>query len=310
MLKAIVCCGIPGSGKSTWAKQEISKDPLNWVRINNDDMRAMMNGSVWSSDYEKMVGDVRNYIIRNAFKKNKNVIIDNLNLNRKHFDDVCDIAKSLNKEIQVFEKHFYIDLKEAIERDSKREGKARVGEKVIMDWWKKSGKEGFKFYKPRVEVFSNIGLVNERTVKPMAQDESLPKAIMCDLDGTLALIGNRNPYDATQCDISDKPNIPVVETLKLFYDKDYQIIFCSGREQKYEVSTRRFIKLCLPFVNYQLYMRQTGDKRKDAIVKEEIFNSFIKDKFYISHVLDDRNQVVEKWRQMGLTCFQVAAGDF
>lgn len=59
-----------------------------------------------------------------------------------------------------------------------------------------------------------------------------------------------------------------------------------------------------------LHMRKTGDMRKDAIVKREIFDGEIKDYFFIEFVLDDRNQVVEMWRDLGLTCFQVADGNF
>ena len=69
--------GLPASGKSTYAKSIVAKDPSNWVRVNNDDLRAMMNGSVWSQDYEKMITDARNYLIRDALKRGKNVIIDN-----------------------------------------------------------------------------------------------------------------------------------------------------------------------------------------------------------------------------------------
>jgi hypothetical protein len=57
-------------------------------------------------------------------------------------------------------------------------------------------------------------------------------------------------------------------------------------------------------------MRKTSDMRKDAVVKEEIYNENILDKYNVLLVLDDRNQVVDFWRSKGLTCFQVAPGDF
>src|SRR5271170_1778777 len=154
MIKVELLVGIPGSGKSTYAKQVVAKDPSNWVRINNDDLRAMLNGSVWTSEYEKMITDARNYLIRDALKRGKNVIIDNLNINRRHFDDVCKIAKSVNADIQVFEKAFYIELDEAMERNSKREGAARVPDDVVKKWWKDSGGKQFKFFKGRVEIFT------------------------------------------------------------------------------------------------------------------------------------------------------------
>ena len=57
-------------------------------------------------------------------------------------------------------------------------------------------------------------------------------------------------------------------------------------------------------------MREEGDRRKDNIVKYEIFNKFIRDKYCVNYVLDDRNQVVEMWRKLGLRTLQVADGNF
>lgn len=318
--------GLPASGKSTYAKSIVAKDPNSWVRVNNDDLRAMMNGSVWSQDYEKMITDARNYLIRDALKRGKNVIIDNLNLNRRHFDEVCKIAKSVNSDIQVFEKAFYIELDEAIARDSKREGKAQVGEIVIKKWWKDSGGKQFKFYKPRMEIFQERK-GNSQAMEAPARIDGAPEAVICDLDGTLALIHGRSPYDASDCDIKDLPNIPVIETVLAHYKAGRKIIFCSGREDKYRPETIRFIeKHCLvdnlndpkdrdwvPIIKpieYQLFMRKTNDFRKDAIIKEEIYQNEIEGKYNVLMVLDDRNQVVEFWRGKGLTCWQVAPGDF
>lgn len=324
MIKVEMLVGIPGSGKSTYAKQLISKDPSNYVRINNDDLRAMMNGSVWSQDYEKMITDARNYLIRDALKRGKNVIIDNLNLNRRHFDDVCKIAKSVNSDIQVFEKAFYIEFEEAVARNAARTGAARVPDDVMKKWFKESGGKQFKFYKPRMEIFyEQKGNINNTVDGPM-WDESLPTAVLCDLDGTLALIHNRSPYDASNCDVKDLPNIPVIETVLAHYKAGRNIIFCSGREDKYKPETIRFIeKHCMLTVNdqhdpgffpvpieYQLYMRKTDDFRKDAIIKEEIYQENIEGKYNVLCVLDDRDQVVQFWREKGLTCFQVAPGNF
>ena len=318
MIKVEMLVGIPGSGKSTYAKQVVAKDPNNWVRVNNDDLRAMMNGSVWSADYEKMVTDARNYLIRDALKRGKNVIIDNLNLNRRHFDDVCKIAKSVNADIQVFEKAFYIELDEAIERDAKREGKAKVGEDVIKKWWKESGGKQFKFYKPRVEIYQERRGSLNNTVEAPEHIKGADEAVICDLDGTLALIHGRSPYDASDCDLKDLPNWPVIETIKAHWEAGRKIIFCSGREDKYRPETIRFIeKYCYVVygdaaatVEYELFMRKTDDFRKDAIIKEEIYQEHIAGKYNVLCVLDDRDQVVEFWRSKGLTCFQVAPGNF
>lgn len=57
-------------------------------------------------------------------------------------------------------------------------------------------------------------------------------------------------------------------------------------------------------------MRPEGDERKDSIVKQEIYEKYIKDRYNVRFVLDDRNQVVDMWREVGLKVLQVAPGDF
>ena len=57
-------------------------------------------------------------------------------------------------------------------------------------------------------------------------------------------------------------------------------------------------------------MRPEGNNEKDSIIKKRIYEDHIKGKFNVEFVLDDRNQVVEMWRELGLTCLQVAEGDF
>ena len=57
-------------------------------------------------------------------------------------------------------------------------------------------------------------------------------------------------------------------------------------------------------------MRKLDDKRRDDIVKKELFDENIRGRFNVKFVIDDRNRVVDMWRQIGLTCFQVEEGDF
>jgi len=304
MIKIEMCVGLPASGKSTYAKAVVAKDPNNWVRVNNDDLRAMMNGSVWSQDYEKMITDARNYLIRDALKRGKNVIIDNLNINRRHFDDVCKIAKSVNINVQVYEKSFYVELEELLARDAKREGKAQVGEAVINKWWKESGKTQFKFYKPRTEIYTATKGMN-KSVEPMVQDDSLPRAVIFDNDGTISLIhSGRSPYDASTCDL-DAPHPHVIECMKLYYNAGYKILFVSGREEKDRAPTERFYQEHFPEVKYELFMRPTGDMRKDVIIKEEIFGAHIKDKYFVAGWFDDRLQVSKWVYENGLPLFRV-----
>ena len=295
MLKIILTVGIPASGKSTWAKSEIAKDPSNWVRINNDDIRSMFNGSVYSFEYEKIITSSRNILIKECLKKNKNIIIDNVNSNKRHFEDVLKLAKASGKEVLVMEKPFYIELEDAILRDSQRT--ASVGKEVIKKFYNDLGKTQFKFYKPKQEC------VKQSVVQKIEQNSLLPKAIIVDIDGTIAEISHRNPYDASLC-LDDGVNEHVLKTVLLYRDSGSKVIFLSGRDSKYRDLTKEWLNT---FVGgeFELFMRPEGNSEKDFIIKNNIFNEEVKGKYFVELVIDDRLQVCELWHELGLPLMRV-----
>jgi predicted kinase len=308
----MVLRGAPSSGKSSWAKQEVAKNPTTSLRINNDDFRASFNGSVFSADYEKLIRETRNFLLKEGIKRNLDLIIlDNVNASKRNWDDTIKIAKESGKDIVVAEKLFYAEIEELLERNAKRDGVARVPDDVVRKWYKELGGKQFKFSNPKKEIFIKRDYTLDASFIPAIQDTTKSPTLMADLDGTCALFaGKRNPYVAKDCDLIDDPNLPVIETIKLYYANGHRIIFCSGREDVYEPETRRFIEKHMPNMEYQLFMRRTSDNRKDSIVKEEIYRTHIEGKYWIKFVLDDRNQVVDLWRSLGLVCFQVASGNF
>lgn len=281
--KIILLKGLPASGKSTWAKSQIT--PGGKVkRVNKDDLRAMIDNSNHSKPNESFILSVRDFIVEEAVKDGYTIIVDDTNLVPKHEERMRELAKKYNAEFTI--KSFLdVPLEECIARDAKRENP--VGETVIRDmyttWCKKP------------------------VVNKIEQNSSLPHAIICDLDGTLALLNGRNPYDASMC-MNDLVNENVVNIVKRL---DLPVVFVSGRDAKYRVPTLFWLDRVFPEIpSKTLFMRPEGDSRKDSIIKQEIFESQIKDKWFIEAVFDDRNQVVEMWRSIGLTCFQVALGDF
>ena len=74
--------------------------------------------------------------------------------------------------------------------------------------------------------------------------------------------------------------------------------------------TKKWITDNVDISDFELFMRKNDDNRKDNITKKEIYVKHINQKYYIKFVLDDRDSVVEMWRNMGLTCLQVASGNF
>lgn len=142
-------------------------------------------------------------------------------------------------------------------------------------------------------------------------------AIICDLDGTLALRGDRDPYNYLLA-IEDVPYWAVIHMVKALYTGYTQagypvvLLLVSGREDhsrhivEYWLSTHDIFDS----IPRQVYLREDNDNRRDAVVKEEIYNLYIKPTYEVLCVIDDRKQVVRMWRNLGLLCLQVAEGDF
>lgn len=133
--------------------------------------------------------------------------------------------------------------------------------------------------------------------------------MVCDIDGTLALIGDRNPYDWRNSK-EDLLNSPVAVVLHGLHATGLAVVYVSGRPEEARPITQRWLDLRVGIWG-ELHLRADGDGRRDAIVKREIYETAIRPRFDVQLVLDDRSQVVEMWRSdLHLPCFQVAAGDF
>lgn len=133
--------------------------------------------------------------------------------------------------------------------------------------------------------------------------------IVVDVDGTLAIRDGRGPYDWDLASL-DLPNDAVVEVVRALALSGHEIVFVSGREERIRVMTEDWIRQHVR-VPGPLFLRKTGDTRPDRLVKQEIFERELILRAERVIVFDDRDQVVSMWRsQPGVTCFQVAEGDF
>jgi predicted kinase len=314
--KIILCIGLPGSGKTFWAQQQIAAAKFRgeiFVRVNNDDIRDELNGgpfdhSVWTPKFESEVRKIRLERIANALKDGFSVIVDNTHLNEKTLKSLKTWAFQNFPHVFIEEKDFRdVPFQTCLERDAARmvSGERGVGPEVIM------------------KMAKGANLIPEVTPYPV--DWKLPWTIICDLDGTLALFGNRrNPYDASNCDFTDEPNLTVLSLLKS-YQGNYRsghiawpnvskTFFFSGRTDKYKDPTIRFLlnKCNFDVVGdsyFELVMRKTGDSRADEIIKKEMFDEHIRGKYNVFVIIDDRNKVCRMWRSLGLPLFQVGTGE-
>src|SRR5260221_14725272 len=97
--------------------------------------------------------------------------------------------------------------------------------------------------------------------------EDKPKAIICDLDGTLALMGDRGPFEMEKCE-HDTLNRPVYLMLEACRLAGYRIILVSGRFEAVREMTTEWL-LGRRGVLGALHLRADGDYRKDATFKPE-----------------------------------------
>ncbi len=283
MKKVIIIKGLPASGKSTWAKELLVRNPGKYKRVSKDDLRAMLDNSKWSKGNENFILKVRDTLILLALQEGYHVIVDDTNLHPKHETAIRELVKGqATVEVQDFTN---VDLETCIERDRHRTN--YVGEKVIRKMYR-----DFLQTKPPVIV----------------EDTTLPSAIICDIDGTLARMNGRSPYDMSLYE-QDTLNTPVADIVKMALAQRLIVLLVSGRKEGSRPQTERWLeKHGISFLS--LWMRPDSDNRRDVEVKRDIYRQHIEGKYNIKFVLDDRNQVVDLWRALGLTCLQVDEGDF
>ena len=282
-MKLILTVGISASGKTTWA--ETQKHCM--VNINRDDIRfnIVQPGSDWKTykhnkKNEKIVTEIELEVAEFAVRFEANIIISNTNLNPKTREFWKDFAKHHNYEFEI--KEFPITLEEAIKRDNLRQN--GVGEQVIR-----------KQYQQWLEY------IGRKTYTP---NEKLPKCIIVDIDGTIAEMNGRGPFEWHKVS-HDKSRKFVLDMIEgVVRENDCFVVYLSGRDAICEDDTRKWIydNTCdYTFSNdWQLYMRNKNDTRKDRIVKEEIFWNVVAPKYNVIGVFDDRPQVLQMWHELKL----------
>ena len=128
--KVILTRGIPGSGKSTWAKAWVKQSPSTRGRVNRDDIRMTMFGVPHGVD-EKTVTRVQNAMIRALIAAGKDVVVDNTNLNPIYANRLASFVTSLGAQVEYRE--FEIDVETAILRDAQRADP--VGAEVVRSFY-------------------------------------------------------------------------------------------------------------------------------------------------------------------------------
>lgn len=311
MLNVVMTVGIPGCGKTTFAKEWLAKSPATRARANRDDIRAMIaapnqhNGS-GADDFEKLVTMIQFKTIWEELKAARNIIVDNTHLQPKYFmqmrEFLQDFANQFNQPVTLSVEVLDVDYDVCLARNNARD--RVVPEHVVSRMY-----DSFVKIKKYVKENYSSPVIIHPSVFENKNINNLPSAIICDIDGTIGDLSHRDPYDFAKC-VDDGVHTDIVEILHTMAETyDAKIVIISGRDDSCMEDTKLWLD-ANDIRHDFLFMRKTGDSRSDRYVKEDIYNKLVKDNYFVHFVLDDRDQVVRTWRNLGIRCLQVAYGEF
>lgn len=299
--------GLPGCGKSTWAREEVKKAKSKTIIVNLDDIRETMAGShsnyKFKTDNEQYVQSVQCSAAEHAVKNKWNIIVADTNLNPSVQNKWKEFAKENHYTFKVH--NFFEEFKKS---------KEYVHEFFAIKDYVLLCKER-NLLRDKSVPEDVIDTMAEKyyysTVKFPEEIAGLTEAIIVDIDGTLAHTNNnRSPYDESKV-LQDTPDHEVILSVyseKMFLNR--KVIIMSGRHETCKEDTELWLRQNdIPY-DY-IFMRKEDDNRPDDIVKYELYMQNVYGKYKVKKVFDDRNKVCFMWRNLlGLKVFQVSEGNF
>lgn len=292
-MKIIVLQGCPCSGKTTWAKEYLKDHEA--VYINRDSIRCELNGGKYTLKKEDEVTAIESYRVIEGLDKGSDVIVDATNLNPKTIKKWQRLADLKGAEIDF--KEFYVPIEEAMKRSKARKavGGLYISKQVMTGFYK-------KYYPERLKE----ELTDKRKI--LKPNFTLHPAVICDLDGTLALHQGRDPFDWAS--IPEDAIDPRLEhILKDYCCQGVAIIFVTGRPERARAATEKWL-FDHDLYSYKLYMRADNDFSHGDDYKRKVYNEHIKGDYNVYCVFEDSNKCVKMWREEGLLTCQVENSDY
>lgn len=144
------------------------------------------------------------------------------------------------------------------------------------------------------------------------------KIVVVDIDGTVSKVGDRLKYLQQEkkdwdsfyehCD-EDEPIDDMCQLVADLFVLGNDIVFCTGRRSGVRQKTEEWLDENIG-VDYELLMRKDGDWRHDTEVKPELLSKAGIEPEDVYFILEDRDSMVAKWRELGYRCLQVNEGKF
>lgn len=277
--KLILTVGLPASGKSTWAASVpdavvLERDILRMGMSEGGDITQYK----YTKEKERGITKEQTQSVNNQLMNDHTVIVADTNINGETRNNLAAIGVSYGVEVVLA--WFDTPLKTCVERNIKRN--KPVPEAVIVRMEKELRALRGKF-------------VQDGRRNP----KHLPRCVIVDVDGTLAdMKGVRGPFEWDKVG-DDFPRTHVLAMVDAMKKLGYTVIVFSGRDGVCYDETEKWLNdFHVPFD--ELYLRAEGSFRPDTKVKEEMFDKYVKDKYHVITVFDDRKCVCMMWESMGL----------
>jgi predicted kinase len=307
----IIFRGLPGCGKSTKAR-EMQAERGGRV-VERDEIRYMLYGRYTNCD-EKLVTNVQDRLIEEGLRMGENVFVSDMNLRNAYVTRLIRKAWEFGDEYEIVDmSDVEFDVCVARNNSLVRQVQGKVVPDAVLHTNYNKFIKGKTYPLP---VFIDQGVVLEKQWKKYIPDTRKTKTIVVDIDGTVAKMKDRGPFDEHLVG-QDDVHEAVIQMVEHAASAEIKIIFMSGRTQGCYEATRAWLIEKMPWLEYDwagvswdLFMREVGDQRSDDVVKHEMFHKFVAPGHNVLYVIDDRNKVVKMWREIGLVCAQVAEGDF
>lgn len=133
-------------------------------------------------------------------------------------------------------------------------------------------------------------------------------AVIVDIDGTLAIMGDRGPFEYHKVEV-DHPNNAVITVVKGLRRLGVNLVYVTGREKRCLPQTMRWLfQHGLPRAtidHYEIYMRPNGDRRKNEVVKEEILKNDILPFYNVILALDDDERLWSVYKRYNIPMLRV-----
>lgn len=303
-----ILSGVSGSGKTTFA-ETLLQENINRVRLNRDDLRkTLFNVNQIDTSYyarkdirrcENLVSEIIDQSMYDMLNKGLDIVLDNTHLKEKYITDIIRKFNHLSDINLIFTHDLSKETLNIFKTrlEDRYKGSDNIQEKIsyVDRQWNQ--------YRNLKQIFVEDNILFPQSNPQIIFDKSLPAVYGFDIDGTLALKGDRDIFDDSKLHL-DTEIQEVGEVLRALYARGYGIIFLSGRQDSCKETTQKWLEdNGLWFDNAEIFMRAAKDQRCDSIVKEELLREYVVPKYNLVGIFDDRMRVNRTWYKLGVFCF-------